>query len=163
MIPRENNLASVITNREEPSVALFLRAVRLAGMLPKLEEKTVHRYILWIPTDNAFLKLSRAKLQYIFTNTTVLRNMVNFYLTPGYFHTNLMTNRWVYVFRTRIPGVRMRARKLSEAQNGLLLLTKDGQRARSVLLNLGATNGIINLIDTVLFPPNINIPSFRSF
>ncbi len=163
MIPYENHLASVLTNREEPSVSLFRKAVMMTGMLDTLKRKTRFRYILWVPTDDAFLKLSKETLQYMFTNMDVLRNMVDFHLTPGYFHTNLMTTRWVYVFRTRIPGVRLRVRKLSQAKNGLLVYNTLERTARSVLLNLGATNGIVNLIDTVLFPPNIKFPDYAKY
>eukprot|EP00794_Sanderia_malayensis_P005237 gene5237-5898_t len=158
MIPYENHVMTVLMNRDQPSVSLFRKAIELTGMADILKKQSTYRYIVWAPSDDAFLKLSKATLQFMFTNMEVLRNMVNLHITPGYFHTNLMTTRWVYVFRSRIPGIRLRVRKLSQAQNGLLVYNIIDRAARSVQLNLGATNGIINVIDTVLFPPNVKFP-----
>ncbi len=163
MIPNENHIANVLSIQEKPSITLFRRALNMVGIFDSLKKKIATRYIVWVPTDDAFLKLSQKTLQYIFTNPDALRSIVDFHLTPGYFHTKLMTTRWVYVFRTRIRGVRLRVRKINQGPTGLLVYNNAKRTARSVVLNIGATNGMVNLIDTVLFPPNLKIPAYAQF
>ena len=158
LIPIDSNLFGVIRKIEKPSISIFRRLVERYNRVGLLEKPLKNRMMLWIPTNEAFFKLKPATLIAMFQSERKLRDIVNFHITPGYFNTDLMNMRWIYMFRTKDDGHQLRAQKLKSTQTGLTLTAPSGRKANSVKLNMIATNGIVNIIDTVLFPPNINIP-----
>ena len=156
--PIEDTLYRVIKQIEEPKIRVFRALLDRAKMRSVLEESSRAHKMLWIPSDAAFLKLNSAVLLTLISDIDKLRNVLNFHITPGYFSTKLMTKRWVYVFKTAASGAKVRARKFNNSPNGILLFNSRGQTARTLKVDMVASNGLVHIIDSVLFPPDIKIP-----
>lgn len=156
--PIDDTIYRVLNLMKEPKINMFLSLLDKAKMQKALEASSSSRKMVWVPSDKAFLKLSSAALLTLFSQPEKLRRVINFHITPGYFSTKLMTDKWVYVFRTAAGGARLRARKFNEGSTGIVLFNSRGETARSLELNIMASNGLVHVIDSVLFPPGIDIP-----
>ncbi|XP_065071793.1 transforming growth factor-beta-induced protein ig-h3-like [Rhopilema esculentum] len=157
IVPIDNTMFGVLRQLDRPKITIFLKLIESAGMNDVLENFTRARLMLWIPTDEAFQKLGSRTLKALFLQKEKLRQLLNYHMTPGYFSTKLMTTRWVYVFITRHNKSRLRARKFNDKPTGLMLFGSQNSQARSVKLNVVATNGLIHFIDSVLNPPNFSV------
>lgn len=156
--PIDDTIYRVMNQIEEPKILAFRALLDRAKMRSALEESSRAHKMVWIPSDTAFLKLSSAVLLTLFSDVNKLRQVLNFHITPGYFSTKLMTKRWVYVFRTAADGAKVRARKFNNSPKGILLFNSKGQTARTLKVDMVASNGLVHIIDSVLFPPNIELP-----
>jgi len=156
--PIDDNIYRVMKQIEEPKILVFRALLDRANMRNALEESSRARKMLWIPSDSAFLKLSSATLLTLFSDVNKLRDVLNFHITPGYFSTKLMTKQWVYVFRTAANGAKVRARKFNNSSTGIILFNNREQTARTLKVDIVASNGLVHIIDSVLFPPGVQIP-----
>ena len=156
--PIDDTIYRVMKQIEDPKILVFRSLLDRANMRNALEESSRARKMLWIPSDTAFLKLNSAVLLTLFSDLNKLREVLNFHITPGYFSTKLMTKKWIYVFRTAADGSKLRARKFNDSPTGILLFNRKGQTARTQKVDIVASNGLVHIIDSVLFPPGINLP-----
>lgn len=156
--PIDDTIFRVLKQIQQPKIGLFLSLLERANMQQTLQASSRARKMVWVPTDEAFLKLKSSVLVTLFSDREKLRKVLNFHITPGYFSTKLMTKKWVYVFRTSAGGSRLRARKFNDSPTGIVLYNKRGQTAGSLKLNIIASNGLVHLIDSMLLPPDISFP-----
>ena len=156
--PIDDNIYRVMKQIEEPKILVFRALLDRANMRNALEESSRARKMLWIPSDSAFLKLNSAILLVLFSDVNKLRDVLKFHITPGYFSTKLMTKQWVYVFRTAANGAKVRARKFNNSSTGIILFNSREQTARTLKVDIVASNGLVHIIDSVLFPPGVQLP-----
>ena len=156
--PIDDNIYQIMKQIQYPKITIFRSLIAKANMQQVLEEHIKARKMLWIPSDNAFFRQSSVALRTLISDVDTLRTILNYHITPGYFSTKLMTKKWIYVFRTAAGGAKLRARKFDSSPTGIVLYNPKRQTARSVKLDIQASNGLIHIIDRLLLPPNIDIP-----
>ena len=117
----------------------FVAAIKTAGLTETLEGKGP--YTVFAPTDAAFAKLPKDKLDALLKDQAKLKAILTYHVLPGAFNAAQLV-------------------KLNSAQtlNGKMLkiVSKDGKlwadKGQVSLTDMSATNGDVYAIDTVLLP-----------
>ena len=152
LLPKTNTLWDVIEDvAKEDDVSMFRAALRRTGVWRAVAQDDYYRKMIFAPTDEAFRKIPRNQLQYLMDNRRAMRDLIRYHITPGYFHTDLMDERWIYVFKTLHNRRKIRMRK---KRSHLVTFNPQGKNAKSVKLDIVAKNGLLNIVDEVLIPPD---------
>ena len=157
LVPTSDDMNGVL---DHLGLLTFKAGIRKSGLENRLSKTNSIPFIIWAPTDEAFKKLPADALAYLLANKEVMRKVIRYHITPGFFYTNLMTKAWVYVFKSHC-GQKVRARKFGPKPEQLFVMNPRGPNAKGVNLNVRATNGIIHVIDQVLIPKGLNISSLE--
>jgi uncharacterized surface protein with fasciclin (FAS1) repeats len=116
----------------------LVSAVQAAGLVDTL--KGTGPFTVFAPTDDAFAKIPSATLNALLANKTQLTAVLTYHVVPGKVMSTDLTN----------------GMKAKTVQGGNLTInTTMGvmvNNAKVVQADIGCTNGVIHVIDTVLLP-----------
>ena len=136
MVPSGNTIASIVAN--DPNFSTLLSAVQAAGLVDTLN--SAGPFTVFAPTNAAFAKIPQADLQALLNDREKLRAVLLYHVVPG-----RVTSAQVTKLSTA-----------TTAQGGTVdISTANGVRindARVTRTDMGASNGVIHVIDTVLMP-----------
>ena len=102
-------------------------------------------FTLFAPTDEAFAKLPKDFMDGVMADDARVRDLVFYHITPGKYMAK------------DLPGLKQCKTLCPTDRGDLLVLTKVGDKymvgtANIIKADVGATNGVIHVIDTVLLP-----------
>lgn len=120
----------------------LLRAVQAAGLVEVLRGEGP--FTVFAPTDAAFAKLPAGTVESLLRNTEQLKAVLTYHVVPG----RVMA-------RDIVSNGQLRTTTANGAQ--LTARARDGEvrvgNATVVAADVGASNGVIHVIDEVLLPP----------
>ncbi|WP_119673374.1 fasciclin domain-containing protein [Deinococcus sp. RM] len=136
MVPGGRTIAAIVAN--DPNFSTLLSAVQAAGLVDTLN--SAGPFTVFAPTNAAFAKIPQADLQALLNDREKLRAVLLYHVVPG-----RVTSAQVTKLSTA-----------TTAQGGTVdISTSNGVRvndARVTRTDIGASNGVIHVIDTVLMP-----------
>ncbi|AWT37598.1 hypothetical protein GCM10008956_11910 [Deinococcus arenae] len=137
MVPAGRTIAAIVAN--DPNFSTLLSAVQAAGLVDTLSG--AGPYTVFAPTNAAFAKIPQADLQALLNDREKLRAVLLYHVVPG-----RVTSAQV----TKLSSA-------TTAQGGALdISTMNGavmvNDARVTRVDIGASNGVIHVVDTVLMP-----------
>jgi uncharacterized surface protein with fasciclin (FAS1) repeats len=146
---RENSIAGkAMKNENLSTLVTALQSAELADMLSK-----PGNYTVFAPSNNAFAKLSKAKLDALMMpeNKQMLTNVLQYHVVSGKITSDQLATaikgaNGSYKFKT-VTG-----EELTAMMSGDQFIIKDGsgKKAQVILGNQEASNGIVHVIDAVL-------------
>lgn len=136
--PTPVNLADNVANN--PSLSTFNTLVTQAGMRETL--KTGGQFTVFAPTNDAFKAVPAATMADLGKDPAKLKDVLSYHIVPG-----------------TMMAADIKNSNVKTLQGANLALAKAGdfvivENATVVAANLGATNGVVHTIDTVLMPPS---------
>jgi len=137
IVPAGRTIAAIVAN--DPNFSTLLSAVQAAGLVDTLSG--AGPYTVFAPTNAAFAKIPQADLQALLNDREKLRAVLLYHVVPG-----RVTSAQV----TKLSSA-------TTAQGGALdISTMNGavmvNDARVTRVDIGASNGVIHVVDTVLMP-----------
>jgi len=151
LLPKPKSLWNEIEENQNNAyqISMFRAALKRTGLWKLVQQDSYYKKMIWAPTDEAFRKLPTKQIQYLMDDKNAMRDVLKYHITPGYFHTSLMDERWIYVFKTLHKRKKVRCRK---KLNRLIVFNPKGPNAKSVEIDIVARNGLMNIVDEVLIP-----------
>lgn len=122
------------------SFSTLLTAVRAAGLEETL--RTAQALTVFAPTDEAFAALPEGALDALLQNPEQLKNVLLYHVVDGNVPSSVAV--------TLSEASMLNGGKTSIKYDGMTLFIND---AKVVTADVGASNGIIHVIDKVLLPP----------
>ena len=129
------------TAASNPDFSTLVSLLKQANLTETLNNTTAN-YTVLAPDNAAFAKLPNATIANLKNNTPALTQILLNHVIAG--KTNFTTNGTV----TTLAG-----NSISYTVNGTKVQFTNGYNATIVTKNLNATNGVIDVIDSVLVPP----------
>jgi len=116
----------------------LVKAVQAAGLVDTL--KGDGPYTVFAPTDAAFEKLPAGTLQALLDDPEKLRAVLTYHVVPG-----------------KVMAKDVKPGEVATAQGDTIEVSVDGgavmvDNAKVVMTDVGASNGVIHVIDTVILP-----------
>lgn len=116
----------------------LVKAVQAAGLVDTL--KSEGPFTVFAPTDAAFAKLPAGTVEALLVDPKKLRAILTYHVVPG-----------------KIMARDVRPGEVKSAQGDTLEITVSGgqvmiDQAKVVTTDIGASNGVIHVIDTVVMP-----------
>ena len=115
----------------------LVAAVQAAGLVDTL--KGPGPFTVFAPTDEAFAKIPKAKLDALLKDKAALTKILTYHVVPG-----------------KVMAADVKAGKVKTVQGGMVTLsTKGGVKvngAKVVAADVAADNGVIHAIDKVIMP-----------
>ena len=119
------------------SFKTLVAAVQAAGLVDTL--KGPGPFTVFAPTDEAFAKIPKAKLDSLLADKAALTKVLTYHVVPG-----------------KVMAKDVAAGKVKTVQGQELTLTTSGgvmvDQSKVVATDVAASNGVIHAIDTVLMP-----------
>ncbi len=146
-----NSIASKAMATE--NLGTLVSALKAADLAPMLTQPG--NYTVFAPTDNAFSKLKKGKLEELLQPenkdelTALLQNhLVSGKVMVGQLKNAIQNNKGKYAFKTVGGG------ELTAMMDGDQIVIRDEKGDRSQVLqgNIEASNGIIHIVNDVLMP-----------
>ncbi len=135
--PAPTNLADSVA--KNPSLSTFNTLVAQAGMSETL--KSGGPFTVFAPTNEAFKAVPAATLADLSKHPEKLKDVLSYHVTPGKLMAADIKNSNV----KSLGGA-----TLALAKAGEFVIVETGTVVKA---DLGATNGVVHTIDTVLMPP----------
>jgi PGF-CTERM protein len=129
------------TAASNPNFSTLVSLLKQANLTETLNNTTAN-YTVLAPDNAAFAKLPNTTIANLKNNTPALTQILLNHVIAG--KTNFTTNGTV----TTLAG-----NSISYTVNGTKVQFTNGYNATIVTKNLNATNGVIDVIDSVLVPP----------
>lgn len=135
------------------NLSTLVSALKAADLAPMLSE--AGNYTVFAPTDNAFSKLKKGKLEELLKpeNKSALTSLLQNHVISGKVMVDqlqdaIKTSKGKYAFKTVGGG------KLTAMMDGDQIVIKDEKGNKSQVLqgNIEASNGIIHIVNDVLMP-----------
>ncbi len=135
--PTPVNLADSVSGN--PSLSTFTSLVAQAGLTETL--KTGGPYTVFAPTNDAFKAVPASAMDDLNKHPEKLKNVLSYHLVSG-----------------KLAAADIKNSNAKSVNGATLALAKAGdfvtvESAAVVTADLGATNGVVHTIDTVLMPP----------
>lgn len=116
----------------------LVTAVEAAGLVDTL--KGPGPFTVFAPTDEAFAKIPKAKLDALLKDKAALTKVLTYHVVPG-----------------KVMAADVKAGKVKSVQGNNLTVTTSGgkvklDKANVVKTDIAADNGVIHVIDTVVMP-----------
>lgn len=115
----------------------LVAAVKAAGLVDTL--KGPGPFTVFAPTDAAFAKVPKATLDALLADKAALTKVLTYHVVPG-----------------KVMAANVKAGKVKTVEGQELTITTTGgvmvDNAKVVATDVGASNGVIHAIDTVLMP-----------
>ena len=119
---------------------VFMAALREVGLGETLRGRGP--FTLFAPTDEAFDRIPKAKLDALLKDRDQLRSVIFYHVAAGRFSSQeVLAKRTVKTFEGRLLRAAMKGKRIG-VENGII-----------VKPDLLAPNGIVHIIDLVLIPP----------
>jgi uncharacterized surface protein with fasciclin (FAS1) repeats len=128
----------VDTAKAAGSFNTLVTAVQAAGLVDTL--KGPGPFTVFAPTDEAFAKIPKAKLDALLKDKAALTKVLTYHVVPG-----------------KVMAADVKAGKVKTVEGSNLTVTTSGgkvmvDKAHVVKTDIAADNGVIHVIDTVLMP-----------
>ena len=127
----------VDTAKSAGSFNTLVTAVQAAGLVDTL--KGPGPYTVFAPTDEAFAKIPKAKLDALLKDKAALTKVLTYHVVPG-----------------KVMAKDVKAGKVKTVQGSELTVTTMGgvmvDNAKVTATDIAADNGVIHVIDTVVMP-----------
>jgi uncharacterized surface protein with fasciclin (FAS1) repeats len=128
----------VDTAKSAGSFNTLVTAVQAAGLADTL--KGPGPFTVFAPTDEAFAKIPKAKLDALLKDKAALTKVLTYHVVPG-----------------KVMAADVKAGKVKSVEGSNLTVTTSGgkvmvDKANVVKTDIAADNGVIHVIDTVLMP-----------
>lgn len=126
--------------REAGSFKTLLKALEATGLVGTLSGQGQGKFTVFAPTDEAFAKLPAGTVESLLKDTPALKKILLYHVVPGDVRAAQV------VAAATLPTVNGQA---------LAIGTAGGPKvndANIVATDIGARNGVIHVIDTVLIP-----------
>ena len=128
----------VDTAKSAGSFNTLVTAVQAAGLVDTL--KGPGPFTVFAPTDEAFAKVPKAKLDALLKDKAALTKVLTYHVVPG-----------------KVMAADVKAGKVKSVEGGTLTVATSGgkvmvDKANVVKTDIAADNGVIHVIDTVLMP-----------
>jgi len=137
-LPLQVNIVKVA--ERTPDLSTLVAALTAGRLVTALEGPGP--FTVFAPTNEAFAKIPKATLTALLQNTRLLDQLLEYHVVSGKFTMrDLMATKVVSTLEKETVLVR--------DMSGLMV-----NNAKVVTADVGATNGIVHLIDHVLVPPN---------
>lgn len=137
-VAQQQNIVQVASGNDNfETLVQAVQAADLAGTLSGGGPFTV-----FAPADAAFEKLPNGALDNLLADKAALRNVLTYHVVSGRLTAADLQGR---DYMTRLSGERLRVRTM----NGRVMVGS----ATVATADVGASNGVIHAIDTVLMPP----------
>jgi PGF-CTERM protein len=131
----------VVTAKETPTLSDLVKALNATNLTAALND-TTKNFTVFAPDNAAFEKLGNAKLADLLTNnTTTLATILKSHVIVGKADLTTSGNA------TTLAGD-----KITWTTNGTKVQLQGGTNATIVQKNINTSNGVVNVIDTVLVP-----------
>lgn len=151
MMPANDIVTNIDKSKE---LSTFLKVMQLTGLVETLKSKGP--ITVFVPTDQAFAKLSQGKLDTLLMpgNKYNLIALVSYHALPGKITSKdivheINAHKGLATFIT-IAGSKLMA-KLDDNRN-LVLIDGNGRQSVISRFDIQQNNGLIHIIDTVLIP-----------
>ncbi|RZA35245.1 MAG: fasciclin domain-containing protein [Lysobacteraceae bacterium] len=142
----------VDTAKSAGSFNTLVAAVQAAGLVDTL--KGPGPFTVFAPTDAAFAKIPKAKLDALLKDKAALTKILTYHVVPGkYDFAALSDEIKKQNGKAQLPTAS--GGKLSFAMNGMrniVVMDEGGNSANISTYDVVQSNGVINVIDTVLMP-----------
>jgi uncharacterized surface protein with fasciclin (FAS1) repeats len=131
--PAGNTLLDVAKNAG--TFATLLKAIEAAGLTETFQGPGP--YTLFAPTDEAFAKLPKERLDALLADKTALAEVLSYHVLPG-----------------RVAGKDVAALTKTTTVSGMDITIDEGKFGTATVgkTDLEASNGVIHAVDTVVFP-----------
>ncbi|XP_052225843.1 transforming growth factor-beta-induced protein ig-h3-like [Dreissena polymorpha] len=136
MMPPEGDIVNIVSNHNETSTLLSLAVA--AGIAGALQGDGL---TLFAPTNDAFAKIPAATVAQLTGNIPLLTEVLKYHVIP---HTEFSVGLWDGQMLRTLDGTSITV----HARNGVTL--NSGSQVTKA--DIGATNGVVHYIDTVLIP-----------
>lgn len=128
----------VDTAKSAGSFNTLVTAVQAAGLVDTL--KGPGPFTVFAPTDEAFAKIPKEKLDALLQDKAALTKVLTYHVVPG-----------------KVMAKDVKAGSVKTVEGSSLSVTLDGgnvgvDKAKVVKADVGADNGVIHVIDSVLMP-----------
>ncbi len=138
-----NELTIVGVAMRDKNLTTFVKAVKAAGLVNTL--KGTGPYTVFAPTNAAFAKLPKDTLNNLLNNKALLAAILTYHVVPG-----------------KIMAVNVQSGPMSTLQGQSITLGKTPagvqvNNANVVRADVSASNGVVQEIDTVLIPSNVDL------
>ena len=130
----------VDTAKSAGSFNTLVAAVQAAGLVDTL--KGPGPFTVFAPTDEAFAKIPKAKLDALLKDKAALTKVLTYHVVPG----KVMAADVVKLREAKTVNGQM----LDIETKGNAVMVND---AKVTATDIGASNGVIHVIDTVILPP----------
>ncbi|XP_054721635.1 fasciclin-1-like [Uloborus diversus] len=127
---------------------------RFLSHLKSSDQKTV-----FAPTDKAFRALDSDKLQHVLSNTTATNNLLELHMVMRSVATEDVWTKNVTNMLASDNRRNLYFRVVGEERNKTLTVEGGGVNSTAVIGDIGATNGILHVIDRVLGMPYLTVYS----
>merc|ERR1719281_88058 len=140
-LPRIPNKADIVQLAERNTdLSTLVKALTAGSLVTTLEGKGP--FTVFAPTNEAFAKIPHHKLTQLLGNKQLLDQLLEYHVISGKFTArDLMA--------AKIVSTLDKARIVVRNMNGVMV-----DNAKVVTADIGATNGIVHIIDHVLVPPD---------
>ncbi|ESP01040.1 hypothetical protein LOTGIDRAFT_140045, partial [Lottia gigantea] len=139
---------------------LLQQAVRIAGLVSLLNG--THPLTMFTPSDAAFLKLSASELKQLMSNPKYLANILEYHILRGTMYTA------AFYYEDTVRTFNGKSLTITNSGNGkcqrLYFYIIPGGKVKVNGIGLpeqdvSTTNGVIHIVDTLLFPSGYNLYS----
>jgi len=148
--PGEDSTTIPSIAEKTDSLSTLVTALKAAGLVETLSGKGP--YTVFAPTNKAFRFLRPAELTYLLNNKTALIKVLEYHVADGSVLSSALTN-----------GEKI---KSLEGANVSVTITKEGtvtkvmiNEATVQVADVNASNGVVHIIDEVLIPPGLEVPT----
>ena len=118
----------------------LVEAVKAAGLVDTLSSPGP--FTVFAPTDEAFSKVPKAVLDALMANKTLLTEVLTYHVVPGKVMSSDLTNGM------SVKTVEGSDVKITIDSAGVMV-----NNAKVITPDIGASNGVIHVIDAVILPP----------
>lgn len=146
------NMKDIVeTAIEAGSFTTLVKAVQAAGLVEAL--KSPGPFTVFAPNDEAFAKLPAGTVEALLKDVPKLKAVLLYHVVSG----KVMSKQAVELAKTQRPA-RVKTLQGSEIElsiGGLFRETLYVNKAKVIMPDVEATNGVIHVIDSVILPPNM--------
>lgn len=131
------------TEAEEPQFTTLLAAVQAAGLAEALADEGA-TLTVFAPTDAAFAALPEGALEMVLADTELLTRILTYHVVAGAVTSDMLSDMSVATLETGELAITV-------AEDGTVMVND----ATVITADIGASNGIIHVIDKVLLPADV--------
>ncbi len=131
----------IVTAQETPTLSDFVKYLNATNLTAALND-TTKNYTVFAPDNAAFNKINNTTLAALANNTTQLASILKSHVVVG--QVNLTTNG---------SAQTLAGNTITWTTNGTKVQLAGGTNATVITKNIKTSNGVINIIDSVLIPP----------
>lgn len=143
MYPSKNIIENAVNSKDHTTL---VAAVKAAGLVKTLEGKGP--FTVFAPTNEAFAKLPAGTVDNLLKpeNKTTLTKILTYHVVPGKLETSDLTNG------KKLKTVEGEDLTVKRSGDTIMIVDAKGGSATITIPNVNQSNGVIQVIDSVLMP-----------